>query len=240
MPHPVSGYILTFNEERCIQASVSSLSKYVDQIVVLDAGSTDSTLSCISNLNIRVPVDIVTLPQNSPRYSYKESYRRNICLDLCKYDWVLTLDADEVLDDSPADFYMNSVCNLKFIRLNLLTESDYIVEYHPKGKQETWYPDWQVRFFNKKVSHYPNADNGATPADSLGYLIFNELTEVSRYKLWHAHALVRKNRNNWHLDRNRHEYVSTKPVTDPLPEHFSLIHRISASADHYVGPHFAR
>ncbi|HEB4953323.1 TPA: glycosyltransferase [Bacillus cereus] len=82
--------ILTFNEERCIERCISSIHQEVDEVVVLDSGSTDRTLEIIKE---KFPnVKIVSL-----EWQNDFAYQRNYVLNHTSHDWVLFLDADEYL-----------------------------------------------------------------------------------------------------------------------------------------------
>jgi hypothetical protein len=224
--HPVSGYMMTMNEERCVASSLTCLSNYVDHITLLDAGSNDSTLDIVRGLNLRVPVDIIVFPQKDSRYEagFRESLRRNMCLSACPYDWVLTIDADELLDDVPGDYFRASCENMTFDRYNLLNETENILAYKVDGVDIPWYPDRQVRFFNKTDVSYSKDSlhcfakiKDGTPISACAS------TVVSEVKIWHFHSFVREFRHSLSKDPNRYSYLKTEAVTRPLPAHFSLI-----------------
>ncbi|MEP5936495.1 MAG: glycosyltransferase, partial [Winogradskyella arenosi] len=48
----LSGVIITFNEEKNIEKCLSSLSKVVDEIVVVDSFSTDNTKAICKKFNV--------------------------------------------------------------------------------------------------------------------------------------------------------------------------------------------
>lgn len=84
----VSTLILTFNEEGNLPACLAALS-WCDDIVVLDSGSTDKTIEIARRHGARIlerPFDTFAA-------------QRNFGLDAgsFRHDWVLHLDADEVL-----------------------------------------------------------------------------------------------------------------------------------------------
>lgn len=83
----VSALILTFNEERNIAACLGSLAG-IDDIVVVDSGSTDPTCAMAEERGARV----LTRPFDN------FANQRNFGLDegSLRHEWVLHLDADEV------------------------------------------------------------------------------------------------------------------------------------------------
>ncbi len=76
------------NEEANLQACLESVKDLVDEMIVVDTGSTDKTISIAKNAGAKVhsiswPGDFVPA--------------RNLALQLVQGDWVLVLDADERL-----------------------------------------------------------------------------------------------------------------------------------------------
>jgi tetratricopeptide (TPR) repeat protein len=82
----ISACLIVKNEERFIERCLESIKDFVDEIVVVDTGSTDRTKEIASRFNARV-------------FDYKWeddfSKARNFSLDKAKYDWILSIDADE-------------------------------------------------------------------------------------------------------------------------------------------------
>ncbi|TAN05970.1 MAG: glycosyltransferase family 2 protein [Rhodanobacteraceae bacterium] len=78
--------IITYNNadtlERCLAAA-----NFADELVVLDSGSTDATVAIAERYGARVAVH--------PFDDYGPQKQRAI--DMARYDWVLNLDADEIL-----------------------------------------------------------------------------------------------------------------------------------------------
>ena len=79
--------ILTYNEEENIEMVLDKL-RWVDRVIVLDSGSTDSTLTRIDNY-----------PNTEVFYRKFDTHAAqwNFGLTLVETEWVLTLDADYVL-----------------------------------------------------------------------------------------------------------------------------------------------
>jgi glycosyltransferase involved in cell wall biosynthesis len=83
-PH-LSAIIITHNEERRLEACLQSLKGVVDEIVVLDDGSTDKTAQIATSFGAR--------------FSYRPfdnfGAQKQAALDLATGEWVLSIDADE-------------------------------------------------------------------------------------------------------------------------------------------------
>ncbi len=87
--HPISCFVIACNEEDRIERCLASLSGWVDELIVLDSGSTDNTVA--------IAQQYVTVHQTDwPGYGPQ----RNRALALCQHDWVLNIDADEVMSDA--------------------------------------------------------------------------------------------------------------------------------------------
>jgi hypothetical protein len=86
----VSACLIARNEERCLDRCLTSLRGAVDEIVVVDTGSTDRTLEIARAHGARVGTFV---------WCDDFAAARNAALDLATGDWVLSIDADEWLAD---------------------------------------------------------------------------------------------------------------------------------------------
>jgi glycosyltransferase involved in cell wall biosynthesis len=82
----LSAVIITFNEEARIEATLRALD-FCDEIVVVDSGSTDQTVSLCKRLKCR----IFTRPFDG--YGAQKEF----AVSKASNDWVLSVDADEVV-----------------------------------------------------------------------------------------------------------------------------------------------
>lgn len=86
--------IITFNEERNLEACIRSCDEIADEIVVLDSFSTDRTEE---------------VARRFPKVRFEQHAfdghvaQKNRALALCRNEWVLSLDADERLSDALRD-----------------------------------------------------------------------------------------------------------------------------------------
>lgn len=138
----ISATILTFNEEKRIEACLESLRGIADEIIVVDSFSTDSTVEICERHGCRV----------SRRKLAGFGAQRQYATSLTTHSYVLAIDADEVL--SPA--LRQSLLKLKegtlthrgyaFPRLNFFC--GFAV------KHCGWYPDVQVRLFDKRYANW--------------------------------------------------------------------------------------
>lgn len=86
-PAPVSAYIRTLNEERMIADVVRAALQVASEVVVVDSGSTDRTVALAEAAGARV------LHQEW----LGNGYQKRVGEDACVNDWLLDLDADEIV-----------------------------------------------------------------------------------------------------------------------------------------------
>lgn len=132
--------IITLNEERNIGRCLESLHSLADEIVVLDSLSTDRTESICRDFGARF--------ERQPFAGHIR--QKQDAIDLCSYEMVLSLDADEALSDE----LRNVILKEKqkdfpsfFYSMNRLTNYCGKWIYHCG-----WYPDTKLRLFDRRYA----------------------------------------------------------------------------------------
>lgn len=87
----ISAVLIVKNEEKVLERCLRSIDQ-VDEIVVLDTGSTDRTVEIARSITSKV----FRAPPINP-FHFGEA--RNLALSYARHDWVLTIDADEIAHD---------------------------------------------------------------------------------------------------------------------------------------------
>jgi glycosyltransferase involved in cell wall biosynthesis len=87
----LSAVVIVHNEADRIGACLDALS-FVDELVVIDAESSDGTMAVATDRGARVI--------SSPWLGFSE--QRNLGLEACLGDWVLFIDADEIVTEAGA------------------------------------------------------------------------------------------------------------------------------------------
>lgn len=88
--HSLSVMLITKNEADRVERCLASIADIADEIIVLDSGSTDNTLVICQKYTDKITVT------DWPGFG-KQKQR---ALDQTSCDWVLSIDADEALDDT--------------------------------------------------------------------------------------------------------------------------------------------
>lgn len=90
------------NEAEFIERSVATVLPYVEEVVLFDTGSSDGTVEISRRMAAKNP--IIRLVQHPVDFDRGCEYAtRNIALSHCTSDWVLALDADQLLSDKWRD-----------------------------------------------------------------------------------------------------------------------------------------
>jgi glycosyltransferase involved in cell wall biosynthesis len=89
MKLPLSVYYITQDEEMRLPESLVKVSGWVDEVIVVDSGSTDRTREIAEAAGARF------VHNDWQGFACQKAFAAS----LCRNDWVLDLDADEVLSD---------------------------------------------------------------------------------------------------------------------------------------------
>ncbi len=137
----ISATIISLNEERNLPRLLESLI-CVDEIVVVDSGSTDRTVEIARRYGARV------IENPWPGYAKQ----KNFAAAQATHDWILSLDADEALSDNLGAEILElkagepSVAGYRFPRL-----AQYLGHWiHHSG----WYPDAKVRLYDRRRARW--------------------------------------------------------------------------------------
>ena len=136
----ISVIIITLNEENNIRDCINSVKLIANEIIVVDSESTDKTKIIAQELGAKVIVQKYL--GDGPQKAFAEKLALN--------DWILSLDADERLDENA----------IKAINMLNLDNADYDAYSLSRktfiGKEfiKLWYPDILVRLYNRKSAGY--------------------------------------------------------------------------------------
>lgn len=125
MKTTISLCIIAKNEAELIGQCIKSALPYVDQVVVVDTGSSDRTQEIAKNLG----AEIWDFPWNNDF-----STARNFSLEKARSDWILFMDCDEEIDHSTGEIMLEAVksdyYHAYYIIVNNLLAGNNHVSFH--------------------------------------------------------------------------------------------------------------
>ncbi len=175
--HPFSVVIICKNEADVIGATLQSLQGITDDVIVYDNGSTDDTLRIVQQFPVQL--------HRGEWEGFGKTKGKAIAL--AKNDWILSLDADESVDE-----------RLKQTLLQWEPENEQTVyeiafrnflgdKYLRFGE---WGSDHHVRLFNRRTVHWDEApvhENLVLPAGVLirglkGHILHRTMKDMEDYR----------------------------------------------------------
>ena len=132
----ISATIVTLNEERNIARAIESL-RCADEVVVVDSGSTDQT----REIALRSGARVIEEPWRG------FAGQKNYAAECACFDWVLCIDADEVIDKQLE-------AEILALKQNGTVNDGYSfprrAQYLGRWIQHSgWYPDRKVRLYHR-------------------------------------------------------------------------------------------
>ncbi len=141
----LSVVLATYNEEENLGRCLESVYKFADEIVIMDGQSTDKTVDIAKKFGAKV-----TVTTNKPNFHIN----KNMAIDAAKGDWILQLDADEVVSPELAreiTSHLGGVNNGYWIN----RKNWFLTRFLTKGGQ---YPDSTLRLYRRGFGRLPAND----------------------------------------------------------------------------------
>ncbi len=142
---PISAVLLTKNEELIVERCIRSLYGVVDDIIVLDSGSTDRTREIAAQLGARV---------------FEQSWlgwidQRAKAISLAAHDWVLIIEADEIVTPALASSIRNIARHPMQEQdgYSMDRRDDFAGKLLPRMRRRSRRLSF-VRLFNRKYNRY--------------------------------------------------------------------------------------
>src|SRR3989344_1802098 len=139
----ISLAIATYNEEENIARCLKSTENLVSEIIAVDGSSTDGTVEILKKFGAGVTVS--SNPENF-------HINKNKAIDKCKGDWILQLDADEVVSEELKKEILSVIRNKKVNGYWMPRKNYFLGHFLKKGGQ---YPDYTLRLYRKGLGRLP-------------------------------------------------------------------------------------
>lgn len=139
----ITAVLITFNEERNIERCLESLMPVVDEVVVVDSFSTDATADLCKRYGVRF------VSHAWEGYAAQKNYAN----DLATYDFILSIDGDEVLSEALTQ-------SIKSLKEKELADNEVFSMKRLNNYCGRWikgcglYPDTKVRLWRKGFAHW--------------------------------------------------------------------------------------
>lgn len=141
----ISVVLAVYNEETNLKSCLESVKDLANEIVIVDGGSTDKTLDIAKDFGAKI---IET--NNPPNFHIN----KNKAIDGAKEDWILQLDADEILTPQLVEEIKKAV-NLSMDGFWIPRKNFFLGRFLTKGGQ---YPDYTLRLYRKGKGRLPAKD----------------------------------------------------------------------------------
>lgn len=192
----ISAFIIALNEADRIERTIESLRGVADEIIVIDSGSNDGTQEAAAKLGAKV------IFNSWPGFGMQKRFGE----DQCKYNWLLNLDADEVLSKELQD-------EIKALFIGVPTQKAYtmrIAEMLPGSGKPFFSSHGQspIRLYDKRCGRFsdsPVHDHVHMQSGSVGALknivlhyssrsLSHSLEKINRYSSMQAEDMIKHGR----------------------------------------------
>ncbi len=152
--NPISLCMITKNEEKYLEQCLNSVRDFVDEIIIVDTGSTDKTKEIAKKFNAKI-FDF--------KWNDDFSAARNESLKHATKEWILVLDADEIIESDDLNKITEIVKDNEndgflFLQKNYTNDSlvaGFVSETHKKDNKiyTGWYGTLIVRLFRNNKGY---------------------------------------------------------------------------------------
>jgi glycosyltransferase involved in cell wall biosynthesis len=173
----ISVVIVCKNEEDIIADTLKSLRGLTDDIIVYDNGSMDNTINQVKQFDVQL--------HEGTWEGFGKTKMKAIAL--AKYAWILSLDADEAIDDelkrSLLALQLNNDKEVYELRFKNFIGNKYL-------KHGEWGVDKHIRLFNRKTAKWNDApvhEQLIIPGEAVikklnGHVLHHTVKSIKAYK----------------------------------------------------------
>lgn len=144
----ISIAIATYNEQDNIQRCLEAVNSFANEIVVVDGKSTDNTVSIVKKFKKAKLIST----DNKPIFHIN----KQMAIDACTSDWILQLDADEVVTPELQKEIISTIQKNPVENGFWINRKNYFLgNFLTKGGV---YPDATIRLYRKNKGYLPCQD----------------------------------------------------------------------------------
>lgn len=153
MQKNITATIITLNEKKHIRDVILNVQKICNEVIVVDSFSTDETCEIAESLGAKVV---------QQKY-LGDGGQKAFCEQFATNDWILSIDADERLEDEAIEYLYNFDFENDDVDAYSFRRKSFI------GKKfiKQWYPDRVVRLYRKsKCGYNTKGEHGAVQCEN--------------------------------------------------------------------------
>lgn len=204
----LSALYIVRNEDKLIQKSLDSIAPFVDEVVVIDSNSVDRTTHCCRQYKN------VSIYKHEWVHDY--SKMRNFGIGKCTGDWILSIDADEMMDKRSIGMVRSAINSsgphVMGIALHIIDhENEWNCE-EDSASLTTYFPSPQIRVFRRAKDIQYEGRAGETVNKSIARI--GGSTDVLPAKI--HHFLWRG--KGWEHGKMKIKYYNSLLGTNKFPE----------------------
>ena len=147
--------LAVFNEEKNLHFPLDSAIDFVNEVVIVDGGSTDKTVEIAKSYGKKVRI----INSDNPVMFHKNKQK---AIEAARGEWILQLDADEELSEDlkkEIRAIINSneshESNLSYSAYQIPRKNWFLTGFLMKGGQ---YPDYTIRLYRNGYARFPCKD----------------------------------------------------------------------------------
>lgn len=139
----ISAVYITKNAQSKLSDSLNSIISLVNEIIIIDSGSTDNTEQIAKQFNAKF------IKQSWLGFGKQKQFG----VEQATHDWVLCLDDDEIVSQNLQQSIKEALINneSKYHAYKFARSNYFMGRYLKHGEG---YPDWSLRLFNKHYAHW--------------------------------------------------------------------------------------
>jgi len=239
--------IATFNEEKNIHYPLDSAYDLVDEVIIVDGGSTDKTVEITKSYGKKVRI----IKSDNPKMFHKNKQK---AIEAAKGDWILQLDADESLSEDLKREILNFLQDEKSdikdqkstVGFWIPRKNWFLTRFLEKGGQ---HPDYTIRLYRNGKAYFPCQDvhENVVVKGNVGYLknpiLHYADPDFSRYlKRWDRYTTLEIQNSKFKIqNENKNQFLMFLEYFfwKPTVTFFSMYFRHRGFLDGFPGFVFA-